>query len=424
MFSLREVNHNESLRVDPDGGRNVHSISVNMSESPPSAHAGVGTGGFFNPPPKLNIDDLIMNTKIVSPKASPYASEASSEEESESMSMSQYSQSRKERPSFFQKPSDSRSVNDEDYDDEDDEYETHTQVQPPNNMGFQKPTPMQNSFFQQQEYVPRVDNTQRKRELLYQFDRMEKKGVPLPRKFTMSDTLEEIEQEYDRLKKEREVDASIKFQRKVLTAFVSGVECLNAKFDPFNITLDGWSESISENINDYDEIFEDLHDKYKTKSKLPPEIRLVFMLASSGFMFNMTNTLFKTSLPGLDQVLKQNPDLMRQFAGATANMMATGGNDKTGLASMFSGMFGNGNPQANQPQQPLPRPMSSKPAPQPATMRGPSNMNHILEELGNNDRMENMSNITASEISDITEVDSTHSGVILQKKGGRRSMVI
>ena len=31
---------------------------------------------------------------------------------------------------------------------------------------------------------------------------------------------------------------------------------LNNKFDPFDIKLDGWSESVNENLSDFDEAFE------------------------------------------------------------------------------------------------------------------------------------------------------------------------
>jgi len=30
--------------------------------------------------------------------------------------------------------------------------------------------------------------------------------------------------------------------------------------DPFDVKLDGWSENINEGINEYDDIFEELHD--------------------------------------------------------------------------------------------------------------------------------------------------------------------
>ena len=35
-------------------------------------------------------------------------------------------------------------------------------------------------------------------------------------------------------------------------------------------------EKINENVDDYDEIFAELHDKYKSKAKMAPEIKLLF----------------------------------------------------------------------------------------------------------------------------------------------------
>ena len=39
-----------------------------------------------------------------------------------------------------------------------------------------------------------------------------------------------------------------------MLAFASGVEFLNSKFDPFDVKLDGWSESLHENLSDYDDV--------------------------------------------------------------------------------------------------------------------------------------------------------------------------
>ena len=71
-----------------------------------------------------------------------------------------------------------------------------------------------------------------------------------------------------------------------------------------------------QNINDYDEVFEELAEKYGGQSEVAPEIKLLMMLGGSAFMFHLTNTLFKTSIPGMDDIMKQNPDLMKQFAKA------------------------------------------------------------------------------------------------------------
>ena len=127
-----------------------------------------------------------------------------------------------------------------------------------------------------------------------------------------------------KLKKQREVDNSVKFQRKVMMA-ATGLEFLNNKFDPFDIKLDGWSESINENINDYDEVFEELAEKYGGCSEVAPEIKLLMTIGGSAFMFHLTNTMFKSSIPGMEDIYKK-VDLMKQFAQAAVGSIGkTGG---------------------------------------------------------------------------------------------------
>lgn len=166
-----------------------------------------------------------------------------------------------------------------------------------------------------------------KQEILYQMDRLEAKGYRLPRKFSMQSDLLEMRAEYERIKREREVDASVKFQQKMLMAFVTGVEFLNSRFDPFDIKLNGWSEQVHESLDDYTEILEELHDKYKgTGQKMPPELRLLMSLSGSAFMFHLTNSMFKqTPLPGVEQVLRSNPELMRSFQQAAVQQFTGAG---------------------------------------------------------------------------------------------------
>lgn len=180
---------------------------------------------------------------------------------------------------------------------------------------------MQNRFREERSRLESEMNE--KKELLYQMDRLEAKGFRLPRKFTMQSDLEEIRAEYHRVVREREVDTAVRFQRKMLMGFVTGVEWLNNRFDPVNAKLDGWSETVHENLMDYDDIFEELHEKYKsTGRKMAPELRLLVSLSGSAFMFHLTNSMFKqTQLPGVEQVLRSNPELMRQFQQAASQQM-------------------------------------------------------------------------------------------------------
>ena len=149
----------------------------------------------------------------------------------------------------------------------------------------------------------------------------------------MDSNFDEMKGEYEMLKDEKSKDNSKKFQSKMLMACVTGMEFLNNKFDPFDVNLDGWGESIHENINDYDDVFSELHDKYKSKASLAPELKLMFMLGGSAIMTHMTNTMFKSSIPGMDDILKQNPELMKEFTNAAANTMQ---DQNTGLGNFMA----------------------------------------------------------------------------------------
>ena len=159
-----------------------------------------------------------------------------------------------------------------------------------------------------------------KKEILYQLNRLDSKGFKIPHTFTMQSDLEEMKQEYNKIIRDKEIDASVRFQRKMLMAFVTGTEYLNTRYDPFAIKLEGWSEQVHENLQDFDDIFEELHDKYKSKGKsMPPELRLFVSLSGSAFMFHLTSKMFKeSSIPGVEEVLKANPELMKQFQNAAA----------------------------------------------------------------------------------------------------------
>ena len=124
----------------------------------------------------------------------------------------------------------------------------------------------------------------------------------------------------------------------MLMSFVSGLEFLNNRFDPFDLKLDGWAESVNENLEEYDDVFGELHQKYGSKAKMAPELKLLFMLGGSAVMLHMTNTMFKSAMPGMDDIMRQNPELMQQFTQAAASSM---GDNNPGLGG-FMNMMGNG----------------------------------------------------------------------------------
>ena len=243
---------------------------------------------------------------------------------------------------------------------------------------------------------------------IYKFKKLGEQGVRTTMNYNMNSPLDEMRNEYLKLKKQREIDNSVKFQRKILMAAVTGLEFLNNKFDPFSIKLDGWSESVNENIFDYDEIFEELYTKYGGGGRdVPPELRLIFALGGSAFMFHLQNTMFKSSLPGMDDILKQNPDLMKQFASAAVGSMGQSGGAPPGMMGMMRGMgmappssapgaapgmapgMGQGRPPPGRgpPQRP--------PSPQRPDMDGPDGLDDIIKKMNlEPDKLPDLDNIS------------------------------
>jgi hypothetical protein len=213
------------------------------------------------------------------------------------------------------------------------------------------------------------DELAQKREILYQMDRLKSKGVNVPYNFTMNSGLLEMQSAYDRIVKEKEIDGSVRFQRKMMMGFITGLEYLNTRYDPLTVQLDGWSEQVHENINDYDEVFEELHDKYKgNSSQMAPELKLLVSLSGSAFMFHLTKRMFSQSnVPDVESVLKENPELMKQFQQASAKSYMNGSSNKinmnelpqntrsgkqpqedgTDMFGMISNMFGMNNTSSN-----------------------------------------------------------------------------
>jgi hypothetical protein len=172
-------------------------------------------------------------------------------------------------------------------------------------------------------------------------------------RMTMGNTLADIKAEHDRLTDSRNLEASIRFQRNALMTFVTGVEMVNDKFGhrlPVKPRLKGWSESVHTNVEDFDEIFEELYDLYKDQAKMHPLLRLVGTLGVSATMYHLTNTMAeRTGIPGMSDLLNENPELQRQFAAAMAAKMGGG----LGNFMSAAGGFGPG------PSGPGPAPMGA-----------------------------------------------------------------
>ena len=221
---------------------------------------------------------------------------------------------------------------------------------------------------------------------LRKLEALEKKGVELSKKYTMDSPLQEMQGEYETIMEEKSKLNSVKFQANMLMAIINGIEFLNGRFDPFDVKLDGWSEQVQENVNDYDDVFGELYDKYKSKASMAPELKLLFQLGGSAMMVHMTNTMFKSAMPGVDDIFRQNPDLMRSFQNAAVNSMAQ---TSPGFSGFMSNVMNSD-----------PKPSQGTGPPPPLATQGPNSAPPPIGRSGNNNYARTNLNMSRSNFVD------------------------
>jgi len=134
-----------------------------------------------------------------------------------------------------------------------------------------------------------------KSEFLFKFNKLNVKGKWSSLRLDMNSSLDEIRNEYERVRNEIQTERSVAFFKRMLLLGVQGVEMMNTKFDPLGVDLDGWSEAMGYSMEnqEYDEVMADLCEKYKGRGQMSPEMKLIFMIISSATMFTISKKITK-----------------------------------------------------------------------------------------------------------------------------------
>ena len=166
------------------------------------------------------------------------------------------------------------------------------------------------------------ERRKKKRMMLKKMDEWYEKGHTKESSSLNADSsFEEIEDEYETIMEEKRKKDSIKLQGWWFMTFINSAEYMNATLNPFDLNLDGWGEQVSEDIDSYEEIFGELHDKYKG-GKMAPEVSLCLRIAFSAVVLNFSNKALSSATPAFNDVIRQNPELMKAFTEATVNNMS------------------------------------------------------------------------------------------------------
>lgn len=164
------------------------------------------------------------------------------------------------------------------------------------------------------------EQQRKKRSMLKRLEELQKKGSITGLQVTQDSSFEEIEDEYNSFMEDKLKQESIKLQKQWFFNGINTMEYFNNTFNPFDMDLTGWGEKMAEDLEDDDEVFGELYEKYKG-GKLAPEVKLLLKIATSAFWINITNKMISSSAPGLSDVMRQNPEVMKTFMNATVESL-------------------------------------------------------------------------------------------------------
>lgn len=232
-----------------------------------------------------------------------------------------------------------------------------------------------------------------KASLLQNFARLKAKGINQSKTWNQDSNIEDMRFDYNRCKKELDIRTSIKFQRNMLLMFCSSIEYLNGQYDPLDIKLEGWAESVMLDIDSYDDIFIELHEKYSGVGDVAPEIKLLLALGSSVLMYHIAQN---TTLGAVGRQQQQQQQYIPQYQQRGAPQQEQEQQeapqvDGYGREAMPTRV---GIPLNNRPQQAIPRPRRSMKGP-------PSGMEDIYK------KMNNAKNIDMDSDSDLSVLEET-----------------
>lgn len=261
-----------------------------------------------------------------------------------------------------------------------------------------------------------------KYEMLRKFERLQKMGVPMRKRFTLDSPLDEMKMELEFMRREKQMDQTIK---QFCDWYITGMSAMEwgsknvAVMKAFGLNLDGLSESAQMNVVDMEEDFEELYDLYGDKMKMHPLVRIPIRTCMMVYMVHLTNQMArKAPIPNIDEVLRTNPDIARQLATAAMQQQTRemrqpssvpsyvppppppSANPMAGLASYLGSMMPPPPPQATQNpgrmpttikspvriQRPNPQPQVAAVAPPPAPavreMKPPQvNIDDLLRQI-------------------------------------------
>ena len=135
-----------------------------------------------------------------------------------------------------------------------------------------------------------------KQSYLIELATLKQKGVVLSRQFDMKDSVAELEFEVQRQHNGITTRHNVAFMRDMMRIVINGMEIGNNRFGPF-LSIDGWAESVTQDMAKYEHVLERLYKRYWRKSQLSPVMELAWLLVGSMIAWHFKSKFFGPPAP-------------------------------------------------------------------------------------------------------------------------------
>lgn len=144
--------------------------------------------------------------------------------------------------------------------------------------------------------------------LINQYEQLTKKIKDREiRQFGIHSSADDIRLEIRKLRHNKKREGATKMMRVGTITVAKGIEQFFNINPLFSLDLNGFATHLRHNIDDFDDIFDELYDKYSSSGKSqPPEIRFIFTFLSTLVGFVMANSAPKAFFAYMNQNGKQS----------------------------------------------------------------------------------------------------------------------
>jgi hypothetical protein len=149
----------------------------------------------------------------------------------------------------------------------------------------------------------------KKLDLLRKLGELQHYGVKLTQNYNMNSDYDTMKFEYELHTSIRKKQNGVKWMSGILVYGCKGMEMMNDKYNPFEIKLKGWAETVNSDASEYYDTLGEIYELYFSgANKTHPLLKLAGLLGWSALQFHAIKSMTAEN-PDINDIISNNPQL-------------------------------------------------------------------------------------------------------------------